>query len=198
MSRCGIHRSCGARQQGGVLRRQRLNRSSKCEYQLGRRLSSRPQDTHPRFGDNAPSGALGQLVREVVNGVEAAISSSDPNDLNNLPNGAAIDTYCGVDGNGNPLSAYFGTGRTTAFCSTFLPIYQAVSNAPNVAGTLAVLKAMRYRSTSSLRSWQRYRSRSRPRPQPWWTRLITTNTPFKGSGNNGPAMYVALYCGANQ
>ena len=49
-----------------------------------------------------------------------------------------IDTYCGVDSNGEAAS-YFGKGKATAFSSTFLPIYKAVSNAPNAAARTAAL-----------------------------------------------------------
>ena len=69
--------------------------------------------------ENAPSGAVGQLAIEVVNDAEAAVAANNANDLNNLPDGTSLDTYCGVDGNGNPLPAYFGTGDSTPFCSEF-------------------------------------------------------------------------------
>jgi hypothetical protein len=72
--------------------------------------------------NNAPSGSLGQLVQQVVNNAEAAVASDNANELNNIPNGAAIDTYCGVNASGNKLPAYFNKGIGTAFCSTFVPI----------------------------------------------------------------------------
>jgi hypothetical protein len=154
--------------------------------------------------ENAPSGALGQTVQGTVTEAETAISSNNANELNNIPDGANIDTYCGVNGNGNPLPAYFSKGTGTAFCSTFLPIYVAVSNAPNAAGRVAALtaheaginqlaselstlpKSLKAKATATLDKAQA---------------AIKTNNPAKinGSGNgSGPAMYVALYCGQNQ
>ena len=46
---------------------------------------------------DAPAGAVGATVRKVVAAVDTAIASGNANDLNNVPNGAAVDTYCGVD-----------------------------------------------------------------------------------------------------
>ncbi len=84
--------------------------------------------------ENAPPGALSQTVKEVVTEAEAAISANNANELNNIPNGAAVDTYCGVNGNGKPLPSYFGTGKSTTFCSTFLPIFQDVLSVPTRGG----------------------------------------------------------------
>jgi len=151
---------------------------------------------------NAPPGALGQLVQEVVNGAEAAVSSNNANDLNNIPNGAAIDTYCGVDGNGHPLPAYFGTGKATAFCSTFLPIYQAVGNAPNAAGVLAVLTAHQSQ-VSQLASElptlpKSIKAKATATVDKAQAAIKANNAAvIKGNGS-GSAMYVALYCGQNQ
>jgi len=153
--------------------------------------------------ENAPPGAVGQLVIEVVNGADAAVSANNAKDLNNLPNGAAIDTYCGVNGNGKPLPAYFGKGTATAFCSNFIPIYQGASNATNQAGVLAVLaahqsqlnqlalelstlpKSIKTKATAAVNNAQA---------------AIKANNPAKlGNGKgNGPAASVALYCGQNQ
>ena len=121
--------------------------------------------------ENAPPGALGQTVKETVTEAEAAISSNNANELNNIPNGAAIDTYCGVNGNGAPLPSYFGKGKTTTFCSTFVPIYQAARTPPTRRCPRRYHGPPRRRSTNSLRSCRRCPSRSRPRPRPRWTRL---------------------------
>ena len=153
--------------------------------------------------ENAPSGAVGQLAIEVVNDAEAAVAANNANDLNNLPDGASLDTYCGVDGNGNPLPAYFGTGDSTPFCSNFIPIYQDTSNATSRSAVLAVLtahqsqinqlaselstlpKSIKTKATAAVNKAQA---------------AIKANNPAKlGNGNgNGPAAYVALYCGQNQ
>ena len=91
---------------------------------------------------NLPSGTLGTEARDEIVATRAAIASGNVNDLNNIPSSASgdIDTYCGVNGNGNPLPAYFGTGKTTTFCSTFVPVYQATQNASSKAAVLPILR----------------------------------------------------------
>lgn len=46
--------------------------------------------------ENAPSGSVGRTALQLVSGAEAAIAANDVNDLNSLPNGANVDTYCGT------------------------------------------------------------------------------------------------------
>jgi hypothetical protein len=152
---------------------------------------------------DAPPGALGPLVQEVVNGAEAAVSSNNANDLNDIPSGAAIDTYCGVDGNGNPLPSYFGTGKATAFCSTFVPIYQAVGNAPNAAGVVAALTAHQSEISqlaSELSTLPKSIRAAATTTVDKAEKVITTKNPalIKPNGGNGSAAHVALYCGQNQ
>ena len=152
---------------------------------------------------NAPPGALGQLVKHVVSGAEAAVSSNNANDLNNLPNGADIDTYCGVNGDGQALPAYFGTGKTTAFCSTFLPIFDAVSNAPTNAGREAAFTAHQTQIDQLASELSTLPKAIRAKASAAVTKAqaaIKSNNPAlatsgKGSGAAG---YVALYCGQNQ
>jgi len=155
---------------------------------------------------NAPPGALGQTVQQVVSGAEAAISSNNANALNNLPNGASIDTYCGVDGIGNPLPSYFGTGKTTAFCSTFVPVYQDVQNSASSgskSAALAVLTAHQAQINqlaSELSSLPKSIKATATTAVHKAQKAIATQNPSAiGGGNgNGPADHVALYCGLNQ
>lgn len=155
---------------------------------------------------NAPPGALGQTVQQVVSGAEAAISSNNANALNNLPNGASIDTYCGVDGNGNPLPSYFGKGKSTAFCATFLPVYQDVGNAEQSGGKSAVLsvltahQAQIKQAASELSSLPKsIRATATSAIDKAQKAIATQNPSAIGGGNgNGPADHVALYCGQNQ
>jgi hypothetical protein len=152
--------------------------------------------------ENAPSGAVGQVAIEIVNGAEAAVSANNANDLNSLPDGGSVDTYCGVNGNGSPLPKYFGTGKTTAFCSGFLPIFQGVSNAQNAAGVLAVLTAHESQITqlaSELPSLPKsIRSKATTTVDKAQTAIKTNNpSAIKGNGS-GSAQDVALYCGQNE
>ncbi|HVB92597.1 MAG TPA: hypothetical protein VND70_10935 [Acidimicrobiales bacterium] len=150
---------------------------------------------------NAPSGALGQTVKTLINAAEAAVSSNNTNALNNLPSGGSVDTYCGVDGSGNPLPTYFGKGTTTAFCSTFLPIYVAVGNAPDQAGVLAVLTAHQAQINqlaSKLSSLPKSIKAKATATVDKAQKAISSKNPSAIGGGNGPAGYVALYCGQNQ
>jgi hypothetical protein len=153
---------------------------------------------------DAPSGAVGQTARQTVNDAEAAISTDNANALNNLPDGAAVDTYCGVDGNGNPLPSYFGKGKSTTFCSTFVPVYQAVGNAePNKAAALSALMAHQAQISqlaSELSSLPKSIKAKATATVDKAQTAITTKNPsaIVGGNGNGPASYVALYCGQNQ
>jgi hypothetical protein len=151
---------------------------------------------------NLPAGALGRLAKDTVNAAEAAISSNNVNDLNNVPGGGSIDTYCGVDGNGSRLPAYFGKGKSTAFCTAFLPIYQAVSNATNAAGVLAVFTAHQSQVSQLASELSTLPKSIRAKATTTVDKaqsVITTKNPALIQGNgSGAAMYVALYCGQNQ
>jgi hypothetical protein len=153
--------------------------------------------------ENAPAGALGQTVQETVTEAQAAISANNANELNNIPDGADIDTYCGVDGNGVPLPAYFGKGTATAFCSTFVPVYQSAQNATNKAGVLAALTAHQAQIdqlASALSSLPKSIKTKATVAVDNAKKAIATNNPSAIGGGNGggPASYVALYCGQNQ
>ena len=152
--------------------------------------------------ENAPPGALSQTVKEVVTEAEAAISANNANELNNIPNGAAVDTYCGVNGNGKPLPSYFGTGKSTTFCSTFLPIFQDVSSASNSAGVLAALTANKVQISqlaSELSALPKSIKAKAIATVDKAQTAIASNNPAAIKGNGGgPAQYVALYCGQNE
>jgi len=151
---------------------------------------------------NAPPGAVGQQVQQVVSDAEEAISSDNANALNNLPNGGDIDTYCGVDGNGNPLPSYYGKGTKTGFCLTFVPVWQATQNAPNLAGVLSVLTAHQAQvnqlATELSSLPKSIKAKATAAVDKAQKAIATKNPSAIGGGNgNGPANYVALYCGQN-
>ena len=77
----------------------------------------------------------------MIAAAQAAVVSGNVEPPQQLPSGADIDTYCGVDGSGNPLPKYFATGKGSSFCTTFLPIFQAVGSAGTPAAVLAALDA---------------------------------------------------------
>jgi hypothetical protein len=151
--------------------------------------------------ENAPSGSLGQLAQQLVKDADKAIAANNANDLNDLPNGAALDTYCGVNGNGQPLPAYFDTGKSSAFCATFLPLYTAVGNASSKADVLTILLA--HKTTISTLASEVGKLPSSIKAIATTSlsnveKLVATkNLALLGNGN-GPSTYVALYCGQNE
>ncbi len=152
---------------------------------------------------NLPSGTVGTDARQILAAAQAAIASGNANALNNTPSGGDIDTYCGVDGSGNPLPKYFATGKGSSFCTSFLPIFQAVGNANNSAGVLAALEANKTQiaqlatEVSALPS--SIKAKATATVSKAQTAITDNSAAALGSGNgNGPAAQVALYCGQNQ
>lgn len=152
--------------------------------------------------DDAPAGAVGTLVQQVIAAADAALASNNPNDLNNAPEGGGIDTYCGVNGVGKPLPKYFATGKGTSFCSTFLPIFQAVGSATSKAGAVAALVADKTQVSqlgSELSGLPKsIKAKATATVDTAQTAITTNSAAGLGLGGNGPASSVALYCGQNQ
>jgi len=149
---------------------------------------------------NAPSGAVGREVKAVVNAAQQAISSNNPNVLNNPAlSGGSIDTYCGVDGTGNPLPKYFATGKGGTFCTQFVPIYNAATNASSIAATLAVLVAHKAQMAQLATEVPRLPSSVRSKAN------AEINSVQAAIGENsttplnqaGPPQVLAFYCGQN-
>jgi hypothetical protein len=90
---------------------------------------------------NLPSGSVGKDAKKLLNTAKSVIAGGNPNQFFAAAgnNSGAIDTYCGVQENGTPLPAYFKQGTKTSFCKTFLPAYEAVSNATSDATTLSAV-----------------------------------------------------------
>ena len=153
---------------------------------------------------NLPSGSVGTEAHQEIAAAHSAISSGNTNALNNLPSsaGGGIDTYCGVDGSGDPLPAYFATGKGTTFCTGFLPIYQAVGNASSAAQVLAALESNKAQIAQLATELSGLPSSIKTQATAMVTKVqtaITENSAASLNQNgNGPAASVALYCGQNQ
>jgi len=152
--------------------------------------------------NNLPPGSLGTKARQLVNAAEQAIAQNSTNALNNAPSGGDLDTYCGVDGNGNRLPSYFATGKGTAFCNGFLPIFQAVGNANTPADKLKALVANKAKiaqlatEVSALPS--SIQSKASATVSTAQTAIAQNSAAALAQNGNGPAQFVALYCGQNQ
>jgi hypothetical protein len=91
-----------------------------------------------------PPGTVGQQARQLVKAANTAVATGDTSALNDTSlnsAGSDVDTYCRVDGSGDPLPSYFGAGKKTAFCSVSDKIDQGTQAAADPAGTLAFLSA---------------------------------------------------------
>jgi hypothetical protein len=89
---------------------------------------------------NAPAGSLGKEARKLVTQARSAVRSNNANVLNTSSNnGGDVDTYCGVDGNGDPLPSYFAVGKGSAFCSVSSAINAGTNNADSAAAVLTFL-----------------------------------------------------------
>lgn len=149
---------------------------------------------------DAPSGSLGQLVQQILTVADSAVASNNVSELNSLPDGSALDAYCDVNGNGQKLPKDFGQGKSTAFCTTFDPIYMAVGAAPNKAAVLSALSAHQAQinqlrsELSTLPNSVRTKATTAVHNA---EKAITTqnSSALANGGGNGPAADVALYCG---
>jgi hypothetical protein len=156
------------------------------------------------MGKNLPSGTVGSDARKEIAAAQKAIASGNVNDLNTVPQSAGgdIDTYCGVDGNGNALPSYFATGKGSSFCATFLPIFAAVGNANGPAGALAALEANKTQIAQLATEVSGLPASIQAKASATVTMAqtaITQNSAASLNGNgNGPADAVALYCGQNR
>ena len=153
---------------------------------------------------NLPSGTLGTEARQLITAAQAAIASGNANALNNAPSSAGgdIDTYCGVDGNGDPLPAYFATGKGSSFCSTFIPLFEAVGNADSPAAVLAVLDANKTQiaqlATEVSGLPASIKAKASATVSKAQTAITKNSAASLKQNGNGPAGAVALYCGQNQ
>jgi hypothetical protein len=152
---------------------------------------------------NLPSGSIGSDARQIIAAARSAISGNT-NAINNVPSsvGGNLDTYCGVNGNGAPLPAYFAAGKGTAFCTGFLPIYEAVGNASSAAQVLAALESKKPEiaqlatDVSGLPS--SIKTQASATVSLAQTAVAENSAASLKQNGNGPAASVALYCGQNQ
>ncbi len=91
-----------------------------------------------------PPGTVGNEAKQILTAAQQAIAKNDVNVLNSLSNnnyGADIDTYCGVDTNGDPLPANFAQGKGSPVCNVESTLSQGVGNASDSSAALTYLKS---------------------------------------------------------
>jgi hypothetical protein len=154
------------------------------------------------MADNLPPGTVGTDARQEVTVARKAVSTGNVNVLNTATPSGAIDTYCGVDGNGDPLPTYFSAGKGTSFCSTFLPIFEAVGNANGASAVLSVLEGDKAQVAQLATEVPGLPASIKAKASATVTKAqtaITDNSAaaIKGNGS-GAASEVAVYCGQNE
>jgi hypothetical protein len=93
---------------------------------------------------NIPNDSIRADAQSLVAAARAAVAANDANTMSSpslMADGAAMDTYCGVQGDGAPLPANFAAGKGTAFCADEAAISAGVSSAATPAAAVAFLVA---------------------------------------------------------
>ncbi len=96
------------------------------------------------FANNIPSGSIQAQAQALVAAARAAVAANNVNSLNDpsfAADGAAVDTFCGEQGNGTALPADFGTGKGTGFCNDEATLSNGLGNAATPADAVTFLKA---------------------------------------------------------
>ncbi len=150
---------------------------------------------------NLPPGKLGRVALQLINQANAAISSNNANNAHDLGASGQLDTYCRVNGDGQPLPPYFDRGNGTAFCKGFLPIFDGVTKAPNAAGILAVFNSHKAVVSQLASEVSRLPKSIRAKATATTNEakaIIAANNPETVSLEAlTPALPVAVYCGRN-
>ena len=95
------------------------------------------------MANNVPSAIKAQ-AQAIINAARKAVANNSTSGLN-LPSlnadGAALDTYCGVQGDGTPLPVNFAAGKGSKFCNDEAAISAGLGNAATPADAVAYLVA---------------------------------------------------------
>ncbi|HEV3266158.1 MAG TPA: hypothetical protein VG014_11585 [Acidimicrobiales bacterium] len=96
------------------------------------------------LSNSIPNDSIKAQATTIINAAKAAVASNNANALSSpaiSSAGAAVDTYCGTDGGGNPLPANFGTGKGSTFCADEATLSSGLGNAATPADAVTFLKA---------------------------------------------------------
>ncbi|HET6966159.1 MAG TPA: hypothetical protein VFH58_15390 [Acidimicrobiales bacterium] len=152
-----------------------------------------------------PSGSLGTEAQQLLGAANTAVSTDSGAGLSSpalMKAGADVDTYCGVDGSGDPVPSNFGQGKRTAFCSVDSQISAGTASATDAASVLAFLSSHRSlvdtfgADLSSLPS--SIKSTAQTLYSTTQSAISTGNAGAFGSRAIHDATDVDLYCGINR
>jgi hypothetical protein len=149
---------------------------------------------------NLPPGAIGEEIGRIVNAMGQAIAKNSTAPFNSIENGQDFDTYCGVDGNGDPLPSDFAAGRGTKFCNGFVFVYQGITAATTPTGALSALvssKGQVDQLATELNSLPSSIGSQASAVVSSAQSAIAQHSSASMLTLAGPATNVALYCGLN-
>lgn len=157
------------------------------------------------LGKNAPSGKIGTEAKALVKAANTAVAANSTDALQNVPQSYSgdIDTYCGVDGNGDPLPAYFAQGKGTQFCAAEEQIDAGTSQAQSADDVLTFLKAHQSLVSQMAANSSNLPSTLKSEVQTLVSaaqQAIATNNsdPLNNADVQNDAADASLYCGENQ
>jgi hypothetical protein len=145
---------------------------------------------------NLPSGSVGQDAKKLVNIAESVIVGGKPNQFFAAAGNSSVAiTYCGVQGNGRPRPE-------TVFSKTFVPIFEAASNATSDAATLSAATAYQTQLNqlaSELSTLPKaIKAQATDAVQTAQSAISSKSAAPLTSEANNSAADVALYCGQNE
>jgi hypothetical protein len=91
-----------------------------------------------------PNDSIKAQATTLVHAAQAAVAANNVSALNDpaiSSGGAAVDTYCGTQGDGTPLPANFAAGKGTPLCTADATLSAGAGNAATPADQLAFLAA---------------------------------------------------------
>jgi hypothetical protein len=95
------------------------------------------------MANNLPSAVKAQ-AQAIINAARTAVANNSTSGLD-VPSlntdGGALDTFCGVQGDGTPLPADFAAGKGSGFCADEAALSSGLGNAATPADALSFLKA---------------------------------------------------------
>ncbi|HEX4862429.1 MAG TPA: hypothetical protein VFV02_00055 [Acidimicrobiales bacterium] len=152
-----------------------------------------------------PPGTVGNEAKQVLTAVQQAIAKDDASVLATVNNsyGGDIDTYCGVDTNGDPLPANFAKGKGTSLCNADATLSDGVGNASDSTAVLAFLKSHPTEINTFAAGISGLPSSVQTAAQTLVSTARTAITSNDPSGLDGQSFQdagsaVDLYCGINQ
>jgi hypothetical protein len=98
------------------------------------------------LANNIPNDSIKAQATALINAAKNAVATNNASAFGGsnaalAADGAAVDTYCGVSGDGTPLPADFGAGKGSSFCADEAALSAGLENAATPADAVTFLMA---------------------------------------------------------